>query len=260
MRAPLKRFKKTGKRLAISLGLYPMARRLYRRLSPSVRSALRQDQALYGSLLKSGDQVFDIGANLGHKTETFLKLGCHVVAVEPNPLCHDVLRRDYAHQPHCALVPKAVGHEPGQAILHAHDVSATASLRNDWPHLNKGAVSQTLEQHKVDVTTLDALIAAHGMPNFIKIDVEGFEPEVLMGLSHSVPLLSFEYHAHEADRLAECLNRLPDLAMGQANLIAMDAGAFHYKDWQSLEQIRTDILNGNAPARGDIFVRPAALD
>jgi hypothetical protein len=45
---------------------------------------------------------------------------------------------------------------------------------------------------EVPVTTLDALIAAHGVPAFVKIDVEGMEDAVLSGLSRAVSALSFE--------------------------------------------------------------------
>ena len=44
----------------------------------------------------------------------------------------------------------------------------------------------------VEVTTLDRLIADHGLPRFVKIDVEGAEAEVLAGLSHAVAWIAFE--------------------------------------------------------------------
>jgi hypothetical protein len=61
------------------------------------------------------------------------------------------------------------------------------------------------------MTTLDALIERHGMPSFVKIDVEGAEPDVLSGLSHPVATLSFEYLPRALELVADCTHRLAEL-------------------------------------------------
>jgi hypothetical protein len=69
------------------------------------------------------------------------------------------------------------------------------------------------EQTTVETTTLDNLIAAHGLPFFIKIDVEGHEPNVLRGLHSTVRFLSFEVNLPEfAAEGQECVQILSRLA------------------------------------------------
>lgn len=50
---------------------------------------------LYRKFLKSGDLVFDIGANLGNRVEAFLQLKLNIIAVEPQPDCSTVLREKF---------------------------------------------------------------------------------------------------------------------------------------------------------------------
>jgi len=67
------------------------------------------------------------------------------------------------------------------------------------------------ETVEVAVTTLDALIARHGSPAFIKIDVEGYEAEALAGLSAAVPALSFEFTTIQRDVARQALEHLAAL-------------------------------------------------
>jgi hypothetical protein len=82
---------------------------------------------------------------------------------------------------------------------------------------------------EVPCTTLDALIAGHGVPAFAKIDVEGFEDTVLAGLSRPLPKLSFEFTKIQRDVALVCLDRLAllgnygfDIALGESQVLTFD--------------------------------------
>jgi hypothetical protein len=69
----------------------------------------------------------------------------------------------------------------------------------------------TGEQIEVPVSTLDAAIAQFGLPAFLKVDVEGAEPEVLGGLTRSLPAMSFEFAREVLNHVSACLDRLGTL-------------------------------------------------
>ena len=76
----------------------------------------------------------------------------------------------------------------------------------------------------VPVTTLDELVTTHGRPDFCKIDVEGYEPEVLSGLSQPLPVIQFEFHGELMADAAACLDKLETLGMRRFNAILHPVG------------------------------------
>jgi FkbM family methyltransferase len=166
----------------------------------------------YSRFVRPDDLVFDIGAHVGDRVGAFRRLGARVVAVEPQPALIRTLRLLYGRDPEVILEQTAVGREQGfvdlkinlenptVSTVSAAFIGATEGARG-WEGQEWGAAIQ------VPTTTLDALIAKHGEPRFIKIDVEGFEAEVLAGLSHPASALSFEFTTIQREVALACVER-----------------------------------------------------
>lgn len=181
---------------------------------PWRRAQLRR---FYRRFVPAGGLAFDVGAHTGNRLQAFLDLGARVVAVEPQPELAARLARRFGADARVHLVEGALGSEPGHATLLGSPRTPTvATLSGDFVRRAGAAPSfqgvRWQAGPEVVITTLDALIAQHGRPDFVKIDVEGFELEVLLGLSQPLPALSFECVPAVRDVALACIHRLEDLA------------------------------------------------
>ena len=198
---------------------------LYLRLAhPAYHAGKNLERKFYGNVIsRAGDGlVFDIGANGGNKAIIFAKSCARVVCVEPSPEAAHILAERFANHENVIIVPSGVGSCSGSLPFHVFggtDPYNTFSLK--WVDSlsassdEAGLAKEVQDVIQISVTTLDKLIDEYGLPSYIKIDVEGYEAEVLKGLTRNVNMISFECNLPEFEREAlECLERLDEIQSG----------------------------------------------
>lgn len=169
------------------------------------------------------DLVFDIGANVGDKAYTFSEICKTVIACEPQQSCLTAMRNRFSRNKQIVIVPTALGAMPGKAKIKIHPTeSGMSSMSPDWmksvQETGRFAPCPPWEgEQEVEVTTLDKLISVYGRPSFIKIDVEGYESQVLTGLTQPVKALSFEFHPEYLSDTERCIFRLECLGIVEFN-------------------------------------------
>jgi FkbM family methyltransferase len=159
-------------------------------------------------LSRPGSKVLDVGANIGYLTGLFAiraGVGGEVHAFEPHPKIQETLQRNIARigltrrAARVSLHPCAVGEVPDSARL----------VETDYFRTNQGTAMVSQERNANDVRsysvtmeTLDHLFS-HERFDLLKIDVEGFEPQVLRGargLLQSKRISHIIYEDHQPRR------------------------------------------------------------
>ncbi len=234
-------------------------RRVARRLfGPAVRQ--HRIRRCYRAFVKPGDLAFDIGANVGSRTEALLRLGARVVAIEPQPHLAVILRRRFGSHPRFALVEQAIAAAEGEAVMHVcslHELTTFSRERMRTAQGRPEFAHATWSERPARLTTFDVLIRQHGRPAFAKIDVESFEVEVLRGLSTPIPALSFEVTPHHPQDAPACLREIARLGPAEFNVSLGETMTLVFDPWLTLEQIekycREDLPRESTYA--DIYVR-----
>lgn len=211
------------------------------------------------TLFKAGDLVFDVGANIGAKTAEFVASGARVVCFEPQPDCIIQLQKRFAQNPNVVIEATGLAAQSGTLELSICSAANTIStFSSAWKN---GRFSDYQWDRKVlvPVTTLDAAIARHGIPAYVKVDVEGFELDVLRGLSSPLPLLSFEFTIEFIENNRDCARHLESIGFSKFNAKIGTLDNFISKRWLSAEELFV-LLRSSSDTElwGDIYARSEA--
>lgn len=226
---------------------------------------IQRQELLYRSLIDPNGIVFDIGANVGNRSAMFASMCNTVIAVEPQEKLFNHLRLRFRNGTNVEPVRAAVGSGSTKAILyypsddslgrHGIGTLSTHFMEAMGPKIFNLDKGWDLQQ-EVFVLTLDDLIERYGKPSFIKIDVEGYELEVVKGLNEKVDGLSFEFHPQLPEETRQVIERLQALGFTQFNYCL--AETFEWQsNWTTGEGLINQLkkFDGVVETYGDCYAR-----
>ncbi len=240
----------------IRYGLAKYADYLWSFIYPHTQLRKERDVALrrmMAEFIKPNDLVFDIGANKGMYTELFLSMGVReVIAVEPIARLAKKLMR-----PHVQSLNLALGAYNHEADFYQGEIGCISTLSLEQTKLERLSNLLWNLPIKVHVTTLDVLIQIYGEPSFIKIDAEGYETEVLAGMSFAPNALSFEFVPEDIESIERCCDKLDSLGKYlYTYTVGLGPGMQFEIPWASADNLLDSIYSQvSEHAFGDIWAR-----
>jgi len=198
--------------------------------------------SFYSQFFQPGDLCFDVGANNGNFAEMLCELGGCVVAIEPQPACIPKIREKLERFDSATVINIAVGNQQGYVeMILPHEESQIASISKEW--VKRVKESNRFSEHSWDnkisvpMRKLDDLVEKYGVPVFCKIDVEGYEEEVLKGLSHAPRFLSFEYTPENEGAVTSCINRMSEIGTFKFNFAIHQCWQFYWHEPLSADEL-----------------------
>ena len=217
----------------------------------------------YSQFVNKGDLCFDIGANVGDRTGVFLSLGGRVIAVEPQEECVKAIKEKYTSR-NAIVINKVLGEKNCEVTMKTCDSDILSSLSEDWidkVHSSGRFKSRKWDREiKVEMTTLDKLIEEYGVPHFCKIDVEGYELNVLKGLSSPVKALSLEFTPEAKEESIKCIEYLASLGSVVFNYSKEETMVLEFENWVTPKAMKEFLLAREVKEKdkfnwGDIYAK-----
>lgn len=166
---------------------------------------------------RQNDLIFDVGMHNGQDSEYYLRKGFRVVGIEADPeLCRKtgVRLAEFVSDGRLRIINVAIAPKTGPVRFFRNPlISVWGTTSPEWAARNarRGAVSEEIEVRGVN---FKEILAAHGTPYYLKIDIEGADTECLRALKDwpgRPKYLSLESELHSWPKLREEFSLLSEL-------------------------------------------------
>lgn len=238
--------------------LHPKLVYFIEHLFPEKRNHRKRMIEHYRQFVSQGDLVFDVGANLGERTKVFRALGAKVIAIEPTSYCVNYLKKLFSDDSKVTVVPYALGDNEGAGEISINEkLPVLSTMSSKWSTESRFSKDYKWERKEtITITTMDNLIQQYGIPSFCKIDVEGFELQVLTGLHSKIKMISFEFMYEFLEDALKCIDQLEKNGSVILNFNIAENMDFHLLNWSSKAELKNGITDLNDKKLwGDIYAK-----
>jgi FkbM family methyltransferase len=189
---------------------------------------------------------FDIGANIGKWSLANINQCKKIITIEASPITFNKLV-DNCKNDKIILLNYAVCNNNGNDITFYQAESDTLSTINkEWLTAESSRFyNQRYTEINCKTITIDKLIEQYGLPDMIKIDVEGGEYECICSLTQKVKLLCFEWASETNIITFNCIDYLYNLGYTQYYIQIFDDYSFRPQDndFYDINTIKTKLSN-----------------
>ncbi len=207
--------------------------------------------------------IFDIGLNVGNKSEIFLERGAKVIGFEPQEDCFNEAVKKLSRFKNFQAENIALSKDEGECEIYISNSHTLTSMSQEFINTVKNGrfngVGWRFFPEVIYTSTIDKMIEKYGKPIYIKIDVEGYEYEVLQGLSQKINYISIEYTPELYKNSEKCIDYLHNISHGNCkfNYVYRENDHYMFNDWLTIYEIKNYLSNVNdfIYEFGDIFIR-----
>lgn len=189
---------------------------------------------------------FDIGSNIGNWSLANINQCNKIISIEASPITFNRLVNNCKNDKIILLNYAVCNNNCNDITFYQAECDALSTINKEWLTTD---TSRFYNYHYKEITcktiTIDKLIEQYGLPDFIKIDVEGGEYECILSLTQKVKLLCFEWASEVNDITFKCIDYLLNLGYTEYYIQMEDNYLFRPQDsdFYDINTIKINLSN-----------------